>query len=129
MRIPSDPNEVGTVRAEVLERALAAGLSRTVADALTLATHEAVMNSIEHGSRFDASLPVTVEFADLGDRVVVRVTDEGPGLSATPAPFRPLADRGRGVALMRGLVDEVRLGRARGETVLTVYKPTEGART
>jgi len=125
VRIPSDPNEVGSVRAEVLERALAAGLSRTAADALTLATHEAVMNAIEHGNRFDVALPVTVEFADLGDRVAVRVRDEGPGLSATPAPFRPLADRGRGVALMRGLVDEVKLSRARGETLLTVRKRPE----
>ncbi len=126
MRIASDPNEVGRVREAILEQALGAGLSRREADALTLATHEAVMNAIEHGNRGNAHLTVTVVFRDEGERVVVRVLDEGPGLSATPAPFRPLADRGRGIALMRGLVDELHLSRARGEAVLIMRKATEG---
>jgi serine/threonine-protein kinase RsbW len=125
MRIPSDPNEVGKVRQAVLEFALGAGLPRRAADALTLATHEAVMNAIEHGNRADPSLPVTVLFCEDADAVEVRVLDEGAGLSATPAPFRPLADRGRGVALMRGLVDELRLGRTHGEAVLIMHKPKE----
>jgi serine/threonine-protein kinase RsbW len=122
MRIASDPNEVGKVREAVLEHALQAGLSRRDADALTLATHEAVMNAIEHGNRSDPGLEVTIHLRESEDRVEVQVLDHGPGLSATPAPFRPLADRGRGIALMRGLVDELRLSRARGEAVLVMRK-------
>lgn len=122
MRIASDPNEVGRVREAVLEHALQAGLSRRDADALTLATHEAVMNAIEHGNRSDPSLQVMILLRETEDRVEVQVLDQGPGLSATPAPFRPLADRGRGIALMRGLVDELRLSRARGEAVLVMHK-------
>ncbi len=122
MRIPSDPSEVGTVRAEVMRRAEEAGLSRDAAEQLTLAAHEAVMNAIEHGNRRNPKLMVTVEFEDREDFFVVRVLDEGPGLSATPAPFRPIADRGRGIPLMRGLVDVLQLSRHRGEAILAKRK-------
>ncbi len=123
MRIPSEPSEVGAVRAEIMRRAEEAGLPREAAEQLTLAAHEAIMNAIEHGNRRNPKLMVTVEFEDREDFFVVRILDEGPGPSATPAPFRPIADRGRGIPLMRGLVDVVQLSRNRGEAILAKRKP------
>ena len=69
-----------------------------------LAVHEAVANGIEHGS----GSPVCVEGSLANGDLVVEITTRG---SWEPSPERgsPLAERGRGLPLMRELTDELDL--------------------
>jgi anti-sigma regulatory factor (Ser/Thr protein kinase) len=75
-------------------------LARGVEDALVVAVHEAVSNGVEHGS----GEPVRVEGTAMRRRPVVEVTTKGSWI-ATEESDGALAERGRGLALMRALTD------------------------
>jgi serine phosphatase RsbU (regulator of sigma subunit)/CheY-like chemotaxis protein/anti-sigma regulatory factor (Ser/Thr protein kinase) len=70
---------------------------------VVMAANEAWQNAIEHGHDF-APVPVSVRFQREGDEVVVTVRDAG-GRGRPPGD----PDRGRGIDLMRGLMDSTRL--------------------
>lgn len=125
MRIPSDPGELRGVRASVAEWACRAGFAAEPADELAAAVHEAVVNAIEHGNRYNPARWVSIRLEESDRALTVTVQDEGPGVRLAEAPVDPLADRGRGLELMRGLVDEVRTSRDVGRTVLVKFKASE----
>jgi len=95
-----------------------------------LAAGEAVCNAIEHGSPQDGVVEVQMVLAPPGATVVV--TDEGPpgrepriDLSAPTPP--PTSTRGRGIAIMRALADDIRVERAGTGTRLTLaFARTDG---
>jgi anti-sigma regulatory factor (Ser/Thr protein kinase) len=82
--------------------------------AIVMASNEAWQNAIEHGHDF-APVPVSVRFERQDDEVVVTVRDAG-GRGRPPGD----PDRGRGIELMRGLMDSTRLdlGSHRGGVVV-----------
>jgi anti-sigma regulatory factor (Ser/Thr protein kinase) len=61
-------------------------------------------NAVEHGHRDDPGGPVTLHAAATADQLEVNVVDSGSW--KTPDPVAS-AHRGRGIMLMRGLMDEV----------------------
>jgi anti-sigma regulatory factor (Ser/Thr protein kinase) len=69
-----------------------------------VAVGEAMTNAIEHGHRDRPGGAVALCAATLGDRLELTVTDTGTWKPPDPAGS-PL--RGRGIILMRGLMDEV----------------------
>ena len=79
---------------------------------IEVAVREALANAIEHGNSGDARRPVRVAAQVDGGVLEVTVVDDGAGFdpSAVPDPRaheHRLAPRGRGLLLMRSLVDEV----------------------
>ncbi|MET8997654.1 SpoIIE family protein phosphatase [Amycolatopsis sp. NPDC004169] len=80
------------------------GLDTEQIQNVLVATGEAVANAIEHGHRDTPGGPIRLNAIALADRVHVTVTDTG-----TWKPPQPSATsrRGRGMTLMRELVDEV----------------------
>lgn len=118
MRLPSTPSSLQAIRMETESQARAAGMDETGAAMLAAAVHEAVTNAIEHGNQGDPSRCVSVEFAVSEGRLLVRVSDEGPGLPAVSVDGDQLGERGRGLILMQALVDEVHIAEGRGEVVL-----------
>jgi PAS domain S-box-containing protein len=98
-----DPDALAAMR-RILRRWLAeVGASAEDSASIVMAANEAWQNAIEHGHDF-APVPVSVRFQLEDDEVVITVRDAGG--RGTP-PGDP--DRGRGIALMRGLVDDTRL--------------------
>ena len=83
---------------------------------LLLVVSELCTNAIEALQNTRAEL--TLRVRDLPSRVEVEVEDEGPGFAS--APERPvsdeLAERGRGLQVVRSLVDDLRVERRRGHT-------------
>jgi anti-sigma regulatory factor (Ser/Thr protein kinase) len=71
--------------------------------AIVMAANEAWQNAIEHGHDFQP-VPVNVRFEREDDDVVVTVRDAGGRGQPAGDP-----DRGRGIALMHGLMDDARL--------------------
>jgi serine/threonine-protein kinase RsbW len=89
-------------------------LSEEETNALAISVVEAGTNAIQHGNCFDESLPIEFIFTAEGDRFQVVVRDRGPGfdvnkvLHADPTtPESLLAPRGRGIFIMRSLMDDV----------------------
>jgi len=92
---------------------------------LRLALHEALANAIKHGNRNRPDLPVHIYTRRLPDRLEVRIRDEGPGFNCDAVPDPTEGDNvyqcsGRGVFLMRKLVDEVDYNDAGNEVTLIV---------
>ncbi len=85
---------------------------RVWSENLPLALGEALANAVEHGCRGDASMEVRVEVRIEHDVLKVRIEDEGSGFDTASLPD-PHSDEGlligsgRGVMLMRALVDRV----------------------
>ena len=89
---------------------------------------EALSNAMIYGNGRDPSKRVRVEvFLRVGS-VTARVTDEGPGFDprGVPDPTVPsnlLEDRGRGLFLMRKLMDEVHFNDCGNCVTLILYLP------
>ena len=114
LTLTPDPDALGAMR-RMLRRWLAEmGASADESAGIVMAANEAWQNAIEHGHDF-APVPVSVRFAVEGYDAVVTVRDAG-GRGMPPSD----PDRGRGIALMRGLVDDTRLdlGSHRGGVVV-----------
>jgi serine/threonine-protein kinase RsbW len=80
---------------------------------LKTAVAEACINAIEHGNRLNEKLSVGVVLSAGGDKLEVKVIDDGKGMKQQPA--RPDIDRkmhgeegprGMGMFLIQALVDE-----------------------
>ncbi|MBI5058411.1 ATP-binding protein [candidate division KSB1 bacterium] len=83
---------------------------------LGICVTEAVNNAIVHAHRNDEALIVEVRFTCYADALKVSIRDHGPGfdVDALPDPTAPenlLKDHGRGVMLIRALMDEVMIHR------------------
>lgn len=80
--------------------------------AVHLALEEAFLNAVKHGNKMDPSKKVTIEYLVDGERVEIRMADEGVGFDPHSLPdprmgenlYRP---EGRGVLLMKVYMDVV----------------------
>ena len=112
--IGGDPGEIASVREAVHDLAERAGYSER-ADDLALAIDELIANAQEHGA---APIHVVAQ-ADEDSGVHVQVTDAGSGFDWTEAvrehPPRPDSRRGRGLWIVRQLVDRVTVERDGGD--------------
>ena len=88
----------------------------TVMDIVT-ATDEACANAIEHGADCDPSEQVAVEAHVALDRVVVLVSGPGAWRHVPSGPHR-----GRGLLIMRGLMDEVLIRRDPDRSTVRLVK-------
>ncbi len=91
---------------------------------IALALTEALANAIKHGSKNDPSLKVQCQVIAEGSALTIIVRDSGPGFDpasvANPLESAGLtADHGRGLHMIRQLVDEVRFERRGAEIHMT----------
>jgi anti-sigma regulatory factor (Ser/Thr protein kinase) len=104
-------------------RAYLGGVAEEVADDVVLALDEVATNAVLYGSRGGQPVQVAVHVSD--DWVEVSVLDHGPqppaGLPET-SDAGELGAGGRGLWLLRRLVDEVRLERVRLGTRVTLRR-------
>jgi anti-sigma regulatory factor (Ser/Thr protein kinase) len=110
-----DAGALGGLRRMLRRWLVEAGASPDDVAAMTMAANEAWENAIEHAHAF-APVPISVAFERRGDDAYVTTHDTGGGRVADPDP-----DRGRGIDLMRALVDEASFsfgGRYGGSVVL-----------
>jgi serine/threonine-protein kinase RsbW len=116
--------------ADVLVNHLArvVGFDEGSIDDIRVAVDESVVNAITHGNRLDETKRVTLEVVLLPDALEVRIHDQGVGFDpasvADPlAAENLLRSGGRGILLMRSLMDEVRYSHsASGGTQMTLLK-------
>ncbi len=112
MAIPSDPDQIRIVEAEAEKIAKLAGLSEDEQESLSIAITEVVANAIIHGNKKDIKKQVNLEFRISKSKLFISIEDEGRGFDphgiADPlAPENLYKDSGRGVFIVRTLMDDV----------------------
>jgi serine/threonine-protein kinase RsbW len=116
----------------ILRAAVGAGLSAEQRDNLAVASAEALSNAAVHGNQLEPSRPVRVlVVVERLTCAIVEVTDSGPGfdigrLTDPTDPGHLLTPGGRGVFLMRRLVDGVEFNRQGNRVRLTVRRQRRG---
>jgi anti-sigma regulatory factor (Ser/Thr protein kinase) len=119
LRLPAEPKALSSVRRALTRWLEQAGATAEEARAIQLACHEACTNAIEHGYRFgEATFEVVAELHD--GELTLTVTDSGGWRGAGDA------DRGRGFALMEGLMDGVEVTPSREGTTVVMTRRLAG---
>ena len=93
------------------------------AEDMALAVQEALKNIIQYACPVDDSMHFTM--TDAGDRMVIEVLDRGQGFDVKAIegePASPMALHGRGIRIIRGLMDKVIMESGRGGTVVHMEK-------
>jgi serine/threonine-protein kinase RsbW len=126
--ISSIPSEVTRIEDAILPVLSNKGYGERNIFACKLALEEAVINAIKHGNELDDTKRVTVSFSIDDDRAAVSVADEGPGFDPDDVPDPTLdenliATSGRGLALIRAYMDEVRFNDRGTEITMIKYAP------
>ncbi len=110
--IDSQPAAISDARMRFRAWLAGASIAEDTAEALVLATGEAVANAVQHGNRLERGRYVTVEACAGDDELVVSIADGGSWRPAGPTR------QSRGYTLMESLVDDVSVLRdERGTTV------------
>lgn len=118
---------VGEVEAAAEKLAAEAGLDEDETFRVTMAVREAAVNAVLHGNEYDPSKHICASFENTGSALVFVIADEGKGLdpSTLPDPREPenlLRGTGRGIFLIRSMMDEVHFRQLRPGTELTLVK-------
>jgi anti-sigma regulatory factor (Ser/Thr protein kinase) len=109
--LPTNPKSLATLRRTLGRWLESLGASRVESNDVQVACHEACSNAMEHAYRFrEATIEVDGHFD--GDEVTITVSDKGAWRDKRDS------DRGRGLDLMRALMDSVEV--TPGETGTTV---------
>ncbi|MCB1164500.1 MAG: ATP-binding protein [Candidatus Krumholzibacteriia bacterium] len=133
--LPSDFRWLGVINAALQEIGQALDWEQDALNQISIASIEAVSNAIEHGNRFDGSLRVSIELGVGENRFRIAVTDGGPGFpvdrldAEAPSPDDPafLGARGRGIFIMREIMDSIRIRRDEaGRFVVELEKAVGG---
>jgi DNA-binding response OmpR family regulator/anti-sigma regulatory factor (Ser/Thr protein kinase) len=111
------------LRARLRDLSIAAGMDESDAADLVLATGEAAANAIKHGEGGSCSI------AETRNRLIIRVTDSGPGIRAEDVPaslllpgFSSKVSLGMGYTLMLKLADRIWLATGPAGTIVQLEK-------
>ena len=127
LTIPSDPEELPKVD-EIAEKvAIEMKFPKDLRDDIAIAVTEAVNNAIIHGNHEDPDKKVHLTFTSQPDGLKVRVIDEGDGFDPDkmPDPTTPeniLLEQGRGVFIIKHLMDYTEFKKVRGGMQITMVK-------
>ena len=122
--MPSDFSESKRIADAILEHLTLSDFTERAVFATKLALEEAFANAIKHGNKGDPAKRVHVRYSVCPDRVVIIITDEGPGFDPSAIPD-PTADErleiptGRGILLMRAYMNDVEYNAAGNQVKLT----------
>ena len=107
--------------------ALAQGCTRELVHAVELSVNETLTNIISYAYRDDTQHEIVVELLAQPERICVRIEDDGvpfdPLKAPIAAPSESLAESshtGRGILLMRNLMDELHYERGDNRNSLTM---------
>jgi len=120
-------DSVGQVEAAADQLATEAGLDEKERFHIAMAVREAAINAVLHGNEYDPARQIDVCLENTGADLVFRIADQGRGFDPDHLPD-PLAaenilrSTGRGIFLIRSLMDEVQFRQLHPGTELTLIK-------
>jgi serine/threonine-protein kinase RsbW len=118
---------VAEVEAAADKMATEAGLDEDERFHVTMAVHEAAINAVLHGNDYNPSLHIDVSMENTGKELIFIIADQGHGFNPDhlPDPSAPenlLRGTGRGIFLIRSLMDEVHFRQLHPGTEMTLIK-------
>ncbi|KUI17627.1 histidine kinase [Mycobacterium sp. GA-1285] len=114
----ADPAELAGTRSSLRKWLVRAGVDSSQTLDVLIATGEALANAIEHGHRDRPGGSVRLRAAVLADRLHLTIADTG----VWKVPHvDPAAHRGRGIALMRALMHDVRIETGDSGTTIDMH--------
>jgi serine/threonine-protein kinase RsbW len=120
LELVADPSQLAAARRFADGAAARFGLAERERYEFTFAVNEAVSNAIEHGSPSpDGTIRMAV--AEEDGALVFEVEDHGT-FAPKPQAVDPFPERGRGLAFMAAVVDEVDVRRGESGTVVRLCK-------
>ncbi len=127
LSLPSTLDTVDRMEQEAESFAMAHGFNEDDAANIAMAVREATVNAVLHGNSYSRDKQVNAAFESNDKNLTVSIADEGAGFNAAvlPDPLLPeniLRGSGRGVFLMRALMDEVHFRQLTPGTELTMIK-------
>jgi len=90
-----------------------------------IAASEAIVNAIVHGNKQDPQKKVHVDVAAEGDTLTLQIKDEGEGFDVDKLPdptdeSNLYKESGRGIYIIRSLVDEFKIDSNSGGTTMVL---------
>jgi serine/threonine-protein kinase RsbW len=127
LTLPSTLSTVETVEAKTNEYAQKAGFDEDTASQISMVSREAAVNAVLHGNKKDPNKQVHATFTLTSENLTIQVADEGEGFdpSSVPDPLSPeglLRPSGRGIFLMRAIMDEVHFRQLSHGAEITLVK-------
>ena len=124
---PSDVEYLEKIEKTSAEIASAAGFDESTVDDISIALTELVNNAIHHGNKNDLNKIVTVSFKVDEKKLSISISDQGQGFSPSTIsdPVHPdnlMADNGRGIYLVKALMDDVDYKISETGTEVTISK-------
>jgi serine/threonine-protein kinase RsbW len=121
----SDPKNVHRVEEFLLKINSALNIDDEKFGSLLVVVTEAVNNAIIHGNKRNPTKKVALTCTHRGNNLVIKVKDEGKGFNpeTVPDPIHEdnlLRETGRGVFLMRQLMEKVRFNADGNEVTMTM---------
>lgn len=135
VELPSDLRVIEAAVTYLVDRCRAYDYSGSRLDLnFRVGVTEALANAVLYGNRCDPSKSVRVDVSLCPSRVVLRVVDEGHGFDPESVPDPTLPDNlqqsgGRGIFLLRELMDEVEFNARGNEVRLTLLRSEDAAPT
>jgi serine/threonine-protein kinase RsbW len=125
--VPSNVHMLGVIDKVVEGLSDHLDLNHEERNALAISVIEAGTNAIQHGNNYDATKPVDLRFRIIPGRISVTVKDTGSGFDIAKveedlASADLLRCRGRGILIMRELMDEVDFAFGKRGTKVTLAK-------
>ncbi len=104
-----------------------AGLDEDQRFHIGMAVREAAINAVLHGNEYDPERKIDVSLENTGKDLVFVIADEGHGFNPDKVPDPLAAENllrgtGRGIFLIRSLMDEVHFRQLHPGTELTLIK-------
>ncbi len=124
--IPSDPQYITQASARVLNSLKRLNLDEGILFDVRLSLEEAIINAIKYGNNFNKDLRVSINYFLKGDRLEITVRDRGKGFDYTAIPDPTLNNNilknsGRGLFLIRNLMDEVKFNDSGNEIKMVKF--------
>jgi serine/threonine-protein kinase RsbW len=125
--LDSSLDSVNKIEQTAEQYASRAGFDEDTIPHIAMAVREAAVNAVLHGNAYDPHKHITAAFETTSDALIIRITDQGPGLDpdTLPDPLAPeniLRGSCRGIFLIRAFMDEVHFRQLHPGTELTLIK-------
>ena len=127
LTLPSTLSTVEAIESKTAELAQQAGFDEDTVSQIAMISREAAANAVLHGNKKDPNKQVRATFSLTSESLSIQVADEGSGFDpeSVPDPLSPeglLKPSGRGIFLMRAIMDEVHFRQLSPGTEITLVK-------
>jgi serine/threonine-protein kinase RsbW len=124
--IKSSLKEIEPVIREISVYLMSEGVDPGILQDIKLVIEEAIINAVKHGNKFKENLRVMIGFECSKEKIRIYVQDEGKGYDYHRIPDPTLDENidkesGRGVFLVKKLMDEVNFNRSGNRIEMVKY--------